>query len=268
MQSLDLEKITRLACQAVEETAVFIRQETGKVTTGQIEEKHLNGLVSYVDRTAEEMLVERLSKIIPGSVFLTEEETILAASGDVQWIIDPLDGTTNFLYNLPQFAVSVGLKIQDELVCGVVSHVSTGELYYAWKGGGAWCDGRRIGVSTRREPREALVATGFPYHNFERAQAWLQSLMIFMQDGRGVRRFGAAALDLAWVACGKFDIFYEYGLSPWDVAGGAVIVREAGGIVSDFNGEGDFLHGKELLACSPRVYDWALGVTKSLFRSA
>jgi myo-inositol-1(or 4)-monophosphatase len=198
MQQNTLEQITQRARQAVRETADFIEQETGKVDSGQIEEKFLNGLVSYVDRTAEEMLVERLGAILPEASFITEEETVEQASGGhLRWIIDPLDGTTNFLYGVPHFSISVALQMGQELAVGIVHHVPANEMFYAWKDGGAWCNERPIRVSQRREIRQALVSTGFPYHNFSRSAGWFTALQGFMEEGRGVRRFGSAALDLA-----------------------------------------------------------------------
>ncbi|MBK7939636.1 MAG: inositol monophosphatase [Lewinellaceae bacterium] len=262
---MNYEHFTRLTCQAVQETATFIRAETGRVEPGQIEEKFLNGLVSYVDRTAEEMLVERLSHILPEAAFITEEETVVQSDADLQWIIDPLDGTTNFLYGIPQFSISVALKSGDELVIGVVQHVPADEIFYAWKGGGAWCNGKPIHASRRAEMRQALISTGFPYHNFSRADAYFAALRAFMREGRGVRRFGSAALDLAWVAAGRFDVFFEYGLNAWDVAAGAVLVREAGGMVSDFGGGDDFIGKYEMLACNAGVYGKALEVVREAF---
>ncbi len=262
---MNYEHFTRLACQAVQETAAFIRAETGRVEPGQIEEKFLNGLVSYVDRSAEEMLVERLSRILPEAAFLTEEETVAQSEADLQWIIDPLDGTTNFLYGIPQYSVSVGLKSGDDLVLGVVHHVPAGEMFYAWQGGGAWCNGKPVRASARGELRQALICTGFPYHNFSRADEYFAALREFMRAGRGVRRFGSAALDLAWVAAGRFDVFFEYGLNAWDVAAGAVLVREAGGTVSDFGGGGDFIGKYEMLACNAAVYEQALAVIRGAF---
>ncbi len=263
----DLQILTRHAVEAVRETAAFIRAETGKVTTGQIEEKHLNGLVSYVDRTAEEMLVERLGKLLPEAVFITEEATVENRAGDLQWIIDPLDGTTNFLYGVPHFSVSVGLRSGDQMQIGVVHHVPADECFYAWRDGGAWCNGEAIRTSARSDMRQALVSTGFPYHNFSRAQGWFAALRRFMEQGRGARRFGSAALDLAYVACGRFDVFFEYGLNAWDVAGGALLVHEAGGRVCDFKGGNNFVDGAELLAAAPGVFDAAFEIIEKSFET-
>lgn len=265
---MNLEHLTLLAGKAVQETAVFIQAETGKVQTGQIEEKFLNGLVSYVDRHAEEMLVERLSRLLPEAAFLTEEETVEQQDADLQWIIDPLDGTTNFLYGVPHFSVSVGLKAGDELVLGIVHHIPQEETFYAWQGGGAWCNGQPIRVSERGEMRQALVATGFPYHNFSRADEWFAALRAFMAEGRGARRFGSAALDLAWVAAGRFDLFFEYGLNAWDVAAGVVLVREAGGQVTDFGGGSAFVEQRELLACNTAVFEKAMQIVQKHFKTA
>lgn len=265
MTRIQLEQLTPQACRAVQDTAVFIRGELGKVQTPQIEEKFLNGLVSYVDRTAEEMLVERLSALLPEAAFLTEEETVAQQEAEYQWIIDPLDGTTNFLYGVPHFSISVALKAGNRLVMGIVHHVPNDELFYAFDGGGAFCNGKSIRVSARGEMRQALVGTGFPYHNFSRADAWFGAMRTFIEAGRGVRRMGSAALDLAYVACGRFDVFFEYGLNAWDVAGGAVLVREAGGMVSDFSGEQGFIEKRELVAGNAAIFPEALAVMRRHF---
>lgn len=266
MPQRDLEQITRQAIQAVRETAVFLHTEVSRVQPGQVEEKHLNGLVSYVDRTAEEMLVERLHRILPEAAFITEEETVAQRqTADLQWIIDPLDGTTNYLYGLPHYSVSVGLRAGADMMIGIVHHVPNDEMFYAWRDGGAWLNETPIKVSQRNTLRQALVATGFPYHNFSRADGWFKALRTFIAEGRAVRRYGSAALDLAYVACGRFDIFFEYSLNAWDVAGGALLVHEAGGRISDFNGGNNFVDGGEMLACNAAVYDEALAIVQEAF---
>jgi myo-inositol-1(or 4)-monophosphatase len=262
---MNWEKLTRDALPVVEQAAKFIRDEAGKVRPEQIEEKFLNGLVSYVDRGAEQLLVEGLSRLLPDATFLTEEEVIKQEESALQWIVDPLDGTTNFLHQLPHYAISVGLKAEGELVAGLVCHVPANEYYYASKGGGAWCNGRPIRVSQKPALREALIATGFPYHDFEREAAWYKAFHQLMLETRGLRRFGAAALDLAWVACGRYDTFFEYGLSPWDVAGGAVLVREAGGVVHDFSGGDSFMEKSELLAGSAAIMEPLEAIIQSAF---
>jgi myo-inositol-1(or 4)-monophosphatase len=257
-----LEKITRQACTAVLETAAYIRESLGQVHADQIEEKFCNGLVSYVDRTAEEMLVKKLAALLPEAGFLTEEETVEQSNRPWQWIIDPLDGTTNFLHQIPHFAISVGLTHEQQLVVGIIHHVMHGETFFAWLGGGAYCQNLPIRVSQRNNIRDALLSTGFPYHNFDHETAYFNSLKAFTHTCRGVRRFGSAALDLAYVACGKYDAFYEYGLSPWDVAGGALLIKEAGGIVCDFSGGPDFMEKKQIIACSQTIYNPVLEIIR------
>ncbi len=236
------------------QAGAFLQQELGKVQGQSIEEKSFNQLVSYVDRQAEEFLVSGLGRLLPDSTFLTEEATIAAQDSPWQWIIDPLDGTTNFLHGVPVFAVSVALKHQHEIVIGIVQEVNRQECFYAWQGGGAWCNEARIRVRDNAALSKALLATGFPTSDFENLAQYVQALSYFMQRTRGVRRLGAASVDLAYVACGRFDAFFEYNLQPWDVAAGALLVTEAGGVVTDFSGGSDYLFGKTMLATSSALY--------------
>ncbi len=266
MANSDLAQLSRRAGRAVREVGDFLRTEAAKVRPEHIEEKHRSGLVTYVDRTAEQMLVDRLSVLLPEAYFFTEEETVgRAPRGELCWIIDPLDGTTNYLYGLPHYAISVGLRSGGGLLVGLVYDVLRDELFSAWRDGGAWCNDRRIEVSRRASLAQALVATGFPYHNTQHLEAWLAVLRTLLLEARAVRRFGSAALDLAYVACGRFDVFYEYGLSAWDVAGGALLVHEAGGRVSDFQGGNEFLDGGEVLACNPYLFEPLLRLVAETF---
>lgn len=253
------------ARKVVEPVASFIAAEAGRVRPEQVESKELNSLVSYVDRRAEEQLVQALGRLLPGSVFITEEETTAQEQGEWQWIIDPLDGTTNFLHGLPCYAVSVALRQREEIVVGIVCEVTSRECFYAWKGGGTWLNGSRIGVSTTERLADALIATGFPYRDFQRLRPYLRAFEYFMKSTRGVRRFGAASVDLAWVACGRYDGFYEYGLSPWDLAAGVLLIKEAGGRACDFQGGDNYLFGQELIATNARIREELLSVVKSAF---
>lgn len=262
---MDLSTICHNANQLAERTGRFIRQELGQVGSAQIEEKSLNSLVSYVDKEAETQLVEGLSQLVPGSVFLTEEDTVKDEEGELRWIIDPLDGTTNFLFQLPVFAISLALEQKGEIVLGIVYEVNRQECFYAWKGGGAFLNGDPIQVSKRATLSESLLATGFPYYDYERTQAYLKVLEQLMQNSRGIRRFGSAAVDLAYVACGRFDGFFEYSLQPWDVAGGAIIVQEAGGTITDFSGGGNWLHGQELIAANGKISEAFLKTVRAHF---
>ncbi|MEN0003824.1 MAG: inositol monophosphatase family protein [Bacteroidota bacterium] len=251
---MELAVICQKALTVVHTVAQFIEQSVGAVTEQAIEEKSLNSLVSYVDRTAEERLVDGLGALLPAATFLTEEATVTQGEGSLRWIIDPLDGTTNFLHQLPVFSISVALERNGELVLGIVHEINQQESFYAWKNGGAFLNGSPIQVSQRRELSHTLLATGFPYYDYDRMQGYLNVLAHFMQHTRGLRRMGSAAVDLAYVACGRFDGFFEYSLNAWDVAGGIVLVQEAGGQLSDFQGGSDYLFGQSIIASNTAIH--------------
>ncbi len=250
---MTLEQLCREARPLIIETGAFIRQELGNVGNQDIVTKALNSLVSYVDETAERKLVEGLGKLLPEATFLTEEETVDTQHSDLQWIIDPLDGTTNFLHQLPVFSVSVALQKQGRIVLGFVYEVNRDECFYAWAGGGAYCNDRPIRVSANTDLADSLIATGFPYYDYDRIDGYMEVLTTFMKGTRGIRRFGSAAVDLAYTACGRFDGFFEYSLNAWDVAAGVLLVQEAGGVVTDFSGGSNYLFGGEMIACSKGI---------------
>ena len=253
MTKKELETLYYESCRVVTRAGKFLLGEFGKVEKEEIETKSLNSLVSYADKEAEKILVEGLAKCLPGSVFLTEEKTTEQKSGTYQWIIDPLDGTTNFLHRIPIFAVSVGLRHEGEIILGIVYDPNRSECFYAWKGGGAFLNGKPIKVKDNDNLADSLVATGFPYYDFEYTPEYLKILEELMQNTRGLRRPGSAAIDLAYTACGRFDAFYEYNLQVWDVAAGLLLVREAGGVLCDFSGGEKYKDGTEVIAGSPEV---------------
>lgn len=232
----------------VKETGDFIREESRKFDHSKIEYKGKNDLVSYVDKEAEKRLVKGLSEILPGSGFIAEEGTSTKKSDTYNWIIDPLDGTTNFTHGLPVYAISVALMKRNELVLGVVYELNRDECFHASKGEGAFLNHAPIKVSPIKTIDKALLATGFPYYDFEQMNKYLAILNDFMQNTHGLRRMGSAAVDLVYTACGRFEGFFEYNLNAWDVAAGALIVQEAGGTVTDFKGGSDFLFGREIIA--------------------
>jgi len=232
----------------VKETGDFIRQESLKFDHSKIEYKGKNDLVSYVDKEAEERLVTGLSEILPGSGFIAEEGTSTHKSDTYNWIIDPLDGTTNFTHGLPIFAISIALLKRGELALGVVYEVNKDECFHAVKGQGAFLNHMPIRVSPIKTIDKALLATGFPYYDFDQMKQYLNIINEFMQTTHGLRRMGSAAVDLAYTACGRFEGFFEYNLNAWDVAAGALIVQEAGGTVTDFKGGKDFLFGRQIVA--------------------
>lgn len=262
---MNYQKICASAEAIVMQAGAFIRGEFGKVSQQSIEEKSINQLVSYVDRTAEEMLVKGLRLIVPEATFLTEEATIAAENSDLQWIIDPLDGTTNFLHGIPTFAVSVALRQQEQIVVGIVYEVNKDECFTAWKGGGTWLNGERIRVGTAQNLAQSLIGIGFPVDHFSRLNPVLKAISHFIQHSRGVRRIGSAATDLAYVACGRYDAFFEYNLNPWDVAAGILLVQEAGGQLSDFTGTDNYLFGREMLATNHTIHEEILTVIRQAF---
>lgn len=242
----DLEKNVIALCQ---EVGTFIKNENENFDRTRIEQKgSFSNLVSYVDKEAEKKLVERLGLLIPGSGFIGEEGTDLAGSNDYLWIIDPLDGTTNFLHGLPIFAISIGLQRKNKTVMGIVYEVSHQECFHAIENGPANCNGLEIKISKVTTLQESLLATGFPYYHTDKKEHYLEIIKVFLEKTHGIRRLGSAAIDLAYVACGRLEGFFEYNLKPWDVAGGAFIVQQAGGTVTDFSGTDNFLFGGELCA--------------------
>lgn len=213
-----------------------------------VSDKGLNQLVSYVDIEAENILVKGLGALVPEAGFITEENTSQTGRKSLNWIIDPLDGTTNFIHNLPVYSVSVALAEGEDILYGSVYETGRNEHFYAYKNGGAWCNGQSIRVSAESSLSRSLLATGFPYYSFEQMEAYISTLKDFMQQTHGLRRLGSAAVDLAYVACGRFEGFFEYGLNAWDVAAGCLLIQEAGGRVSDFKNETDYLFGKTIVA--------------------
>ena len=266
MDQQKLELLTLKGCEIVKKAGKFIKSERGKVRSDQIEEKGLNSLVSYVDKTAERKLVAQLGSLLPGSTFLTEEETVEQKRGKFRWIIDPLDGTTNFLHQLPCYAVSVALEIEEEIKIGIVYEPNNDECFYAFQGGGAYLNGHLISVSSTNKLENTLIATGFPYQDYRRESAYFKAFNQFMKNTRGIRRWGAAAIDLVYVACGRFDAFYEYGLNAWDVAAGTLVVKEAGGKVADFKGGEEYLYGKEMIASNQQIFSEIKEIVVKAFR--
>jgi len=223
----------------------------------------LHNYVTYVDKTAEQMIVDGLLKLLPESGFIAEEGTSDKKGETYNWIIDPLDGTTNYIHGLPPHAISIALMENDKAVIGIVYEICLDECFYTWRGAKAYLNGKEIKVSTAKTVKDSLVATGFPYFDYSKLEPFIKSLAYFMKNSHGMRRIGSAATDLAYVACGRFDAFYEYSLSPWDVAAGAFLVEQAGGKVSDFGGGNDYIFGKEIVATNSNIFNEFLNVVKT-----
>ena len=262
---MDLKSINQEVVELCRSVAKFIRSESENFDRAQIEQKEkFNNLVSYVDKEAEKKLVSTLQKILPQAGFITEEGTVeQSKTNEYNWIIDPLDGTTNFLHGLPVFAISIGLIHKQETILGVVHEIVHDESFHAIKGGKAYSNNRIIEVSKAQSLSESLMATGFPYYRFDRTEAYLNIIKTFLDQTHGIRRLGSAAIDLAYVASGRLDGFFEYNLNPWDVAAGAFIVQQAGGKVTDFKGGNNFLFGQEMCASNNAIHQPMLEIIQA-----
>lgn len=262
---MELEKILQGTLRVVEQAGAFIAQERKTFSEKDVLNKDTNDLVSYVDKQSEARLIEGLKELLPEAGFIAEESSPEAGAQGLSWIIDPLDGTTNFIHQIPSYAISVALARGSEILLGVVYNIPQNEMFYAHREGKAFRNGREINVSAHSKMADCLVATGFPVKNFDRLEGFQRTTGYFMRNTRGLRRLGAAAVDLCYVACGKFDGFFEYNLNAWDVAAGALIVERAGGKVSDFTGGNNYLFGKEMIAASAGIYNEFQSVVKNNF---
>lgn len=250
-----LESICYKVCDLTEQVGKFIKKERLTFQLHNVEVKGKNDFVTYVDKNAEQLLVDGLSKLIPEAGFFAEENTSSKKGDTYNWVIDPIDGTTNFIHGIPCYSISIGLLRDNRLVLGVVHELNMNECFYAWEKSKAWCNKTEINVTRTNYLKDTLIATGFPYYNYDYLNEYMEFFKHLMKETHGLRRLGSAAVDLAYVACGRFDAFYEYGLRPWDVAGGSFIVQQAGGKVTDFSGSDNYIFGKDIIACTPGIYD-------------
>ncbi|HET8829896.1 MAG TPA: inositol monophosphatase family protein [Pelobium sp.] len=250
---MNYEELCKEVINIAKNAGAFILAESTNFSATKIEYKGLNDMVSYVDKTAEKMIVEQLSVILPEAGFIAEEGTSNKVGDVFNWIIDPLDGTTNFIHGIPAFAVSIALKQNDELVVGVVYEIKQDECFYAWKNSKAYLNGTEIHVSDNKELATTLVATGFPYYDFKKQADYMNLFKDVMQKCHGLRRIGAASVDMVYTACGRFDAYFEYNLKAWDIAAGVLIVRQAGGECFDFVGENNILESGDIVATNGKV---------------
>lgn len=259
-------QITNKVIEVSKKAGAFIREQRKTFDPAKIEYKGLNDLVSYVDKTAEQIIVAGLEEILPEAGFITEEKTTTKVGERFNWIIDPLDGTTNFIHGLPVFSVSIALKEYDELVVGVVYEVNQDECFYASKGSPAYLNGKEIKVSNIDTVAGSLLATGFPYYDFTKQAAYINLFTELMKNSHGLRRMGSAAVDLAYTACGRFEAFYEYNLNAWDVAAGILIVKQAGGNVTNFTGGDEVIDTRELVATNGKITTELLDYIRKYFK--
>jgi myo-inositol-1(or 4)-monophosphatase len=254
--SQSLHPMLNIAVKAARAAGAIINRAALDLEVLKIGSKGPNDYVSEVDRAAEQAIIDILLEAYPDHGILAEESGRARGrkGSDFTWIIDPLDGTTNFLHGLPVYAVSIALAHHGQTQQAVVYDPTRNDLYYASRGRGAFCNDRRLRVSKRTRLADALIGTGFPFRKGDNFKRYLKMFEEVMQHCAGLRRPGAAALDLCYVAAGYYDGFFETGLSPWDIAAGSLIITEAGGLIGNFTGEADYLYQREVVAGTPKVY--------------
>jgi len=244
-----------IAVKAARRAGAIINRASQDIGTLTIKSKNFNDFVSEVDVAAERAIIDTLKDAYPSHGFLGEESGSTSHQSDFIWIIDPLDGTTNFLHSFPQYCVSIALQHKGEITQAVIYEPNRNDLYTATKGRGAFLNDKRIRVSKCDKLQEALIGTGFPFRDFKYLDDYLHMFKSMIQKTTGIRRAGSAALDLAYVASGSLDGFWEIGLSPWDIAAGGLLIQEAGGIVTDLSGQAGWLESGNILVASPKIHD-------------
>lgn len=262
---MNLEILCNEVCDLAREVGSFIRSKRDQLSEEDIETKGVHNYVTFVDKEAERRLTAVLEKLIPEAGFIVEEETIIKKGSRFNWVVDPLDGTTNFIHSIPVFSISIALTEEDEPVLGIIYDVIQDECFYAWKGSQAFMNSKPIRVSDKQLLDESLIATGFPYTGFPKIDEYLFLLKEVLEKSHGIRRLGSAAIDLAYVSCGRLEGFYEYGLNPWDVSAGVIIVKQAGGVISDFSGGTNFITGKEIIASNKGIYKDLSNIIRKYF---
>jgi myo-inositol-1(or 4)-monophosphatase len=259
------ERLRETAIQCVQNAGAIVLEYYGKLHHLHVQAKGRFDYVTEADLAAQEAIVKLIRRRHPDHDILAEEAGDMPGRSTHRWLVDPLDGTTNFIHTYPVFAVSVALEREGAVVVGAVYDPCRRELFVAEQGKGATLNGRPLAVSTVEHPRDALVATGFPFRDKSVLARYLQAFARIFTEVSGMRRAGSAALDLAYLACGRCDGFWEVGLSPWDIAAGDLLVREAGGIISDFAGTGEHIRVGDVIAATPGIYNFLLGTVRDVF---
>jgi len=245
----------QLAIDAARDAGRFLKENVGRVRSIETKKGEVRNLVTEIDKGSEARIIRAIRSRYPDHAILAEESGASDAQGEYRWIVDPLDGTTNFLHGLPVFCVTIGIEHRGEIVAGVVYDPNFDELFTAEKGSGAYLNGKRIAVSENAELINSLLVTGFPYDIAVNPDHAVEHFVEFLKEARGLRRLGSAALDLCYVASGRLDGFWEVNLHPWDMAAGILLVSEAGGRVSDFHGERMSVYGRRILASNGMIHE-------------
>ncbi|MDR0824490.1 MAG: inositol monophosphatase [Prevotella sp.] len=254
MSEINLEQLTATVCQVAKDAGDFLRKERLSFQANRIEEKSANNFVTYVDKAAEELIVERLNRLLEDASFITEEKTVSYKEKDYCWIIDPLDGTTNFIYDNAPYCVSIALSFHSDILLGVVYEVCRDECFYAWKNGNSYLNGKKIHVSTVDNFDNSFIGLGLPYNSREFKPVIINLMNELYGRVNGLRINGSAAISLCNVAVGRFDVYAEAFINIWDFAAGALIVQEAGGKVTNFTGNGDFLKGHHIVSSNGLIH--------------
>jgi len=252
------------AIKAAREAGNIIVRYVDRLDTLSIERKSRNDFVSEVDRAAEAAIIETLSKAYPDHDILAEESGLHEAGGEYQWIVDPLDGTTNYLHGYPNFAVSIACFYKGTPEHAVIFDPMRDELFFATRGQGAQMNNHRIRVSSMKSLNDSLLVTGFPFRDDQNVEEWIDAFRLLQPKTSGIRRPGSAAIDLAHTACGRFETFFELGLKPWDIAAGVLLVQEAGGIVTDWAGNQDFMQSGNIIAGGPAIQEQVTALLKTV----
>jgi myo-inositol-1(or 4)-monophosphatase len=254
-----------VAIEAAREAGTFLKENVGRVRTIETKKGEDRNLVSEIDRGSEERIIRMIKSRYPSHEILAEESGGTTGSAEYKWIIDPLDGTTNFLHGVPIFCVTIAIEHRGEIVGGVVYDPNLGELFSAEQGSGAFLNGNKLHVSATGRLIDSLLITGFPYDIAVNPDYAVEHFVNFLMEGRGIRRLGSAAMDLSYVAAGRFDGFWEVNLNPWDMAAGVLFIREAGGLVTDFFGGPSTIYNKQVLATNGIIHDAMVKILKKSY---
>lgn len=259
-------KFLGTAFRAVILSGDFIRKNVGSISNNEISVKQASDYVTRIDKESEQIIINIIKNNFPHHHFLTEESIQEYDTSNYRWIIDPLDGTTNFIHSYPVFAVSIALEYRGEIILGIVYDPLRDEIFSAEKGKGAFLNGRPFRVSKTSDLIKSIITTGFPFRRKEMIDDYLKLFKNIFYKVSDIRRAGSAALDLAYLACGRCEGFFELGLSPWDVAAGSLLITEAGGIITDFTGESDYLSTGNIVAGTPALHGELLKEVQDVFK--
>lgn len=266
MKDIQANEFLSIAIEAAKEAGDILLKNLGQVRPDEIDSKRLFDFVTHVDLESEEAIIRHINTAYPSHAIWAEETGQKNKASDYLWIIDPLDGTTNYIHGFPCFSISIALKYKNKLILGVIFDPIRNELFYAQKDEGAFLNDKRIQVSDIEDLSKALVATGFPFREKDQLDVYLKSFFSIFKQCSGVRRAGSAALDLAYIGCGRVDGFWEIGLSSWDIAAGVLIVEEAGGVITDFKGRNEYYVTGNIVAGNPHIHRELVSITKQIFK--